>query len=147
MGSGVFVIFFFKNQENQNFRKKHSLWRKFYYGFKLKKFAFSKTSDPKYGILLASDVLHFFIFSFFMQIQNLRQDLQCRISLRESDYNQKLICCSAQEQQIWKIVSREILNLSLKVKFCISKNMAPFLYVFRTGPCSQKCKFMHSETD
>ena len=46
------------------------------------------------------------------------------------------LSCSAQEQQIWKIVSREILNLSLKVKFCISKNMALFLYVFRTGPCS-----------
>ena len=55
--------------------------------------------------------------------------------------------CSAQEEQIWKIISREILNLSLNAKFCISKNMAPLLYVFRTGPCFQKCKFMHSETD
>ena len=48
----------------------------------------------------------------------------------------EFISCSAQEQQIWEIISREILNLSLNVKFCISKNMAPFLYVFRTGPCS-----------
>ena len=46
------------------------------------------------------------------------------------------LCCSAQEQQIWEIISREILNLSLNAKFCISQNMAPFLYVFRTGPCS-----------
>ena len=54
---------------------------------------------------------------------------------------------SAQEQQILKIISREILNLSLNANFCISKNMAPFLYVFRTGPCFKKCKFEHSETD
>ena len=47
-----------------------------------------------------------------------------------------LLCGSAQEQQIWKIISREIFNLSLNVKFCISKNMAFFLCVFRTGPCS-----------
>ena len=62
-----------------------------------------------------------------------------------------LICSwisySAQEQQIWKIVLHEILNLSLNAKFCISKNMALFLYVFTTGSCFSKCKFMHSETD
>ena len=45
------------------------------------------------------------------------------------------LSCSAREQQIWKIISGEILNLSLNAKFCISKNMAHFLYVFRTGPC------------
>ena len=38
------------------------------------------------------------------------------------------ICCSAQELQIWEIISREILNLSLNAKFYISKNMALFLY-------------------
>ena len=45
------------------------------------------------------------------------------------------LSCSAQEEQVWKIISRKILNLSLNAKFCIFKNMAPFLYVFRTGPC------------
>ena len=34
------------------------------------------------------------------------------------------ISCSAQEQQIWEIILREILNLSLNAKFCISKNLA-----------------------
>ena len=47
----------------------------------------------------------------------------------------RAVSCSAQEKQFWKIILREILNLSLNAKFCISKNMAPFLYVFRTGPC------------
>ena len=55
--------------------------------------------------------------------------------LNVQDRTEKL-SYSAQEQQIWKIISREILNLFLNAKFCISKNMAPFLYVFRTGPCS-----------
>ena len=41
----------------------------------------------------------------------------------------------AHEQQIWKVISREILNLSRNAKICISKNMALFLYVFRIGPC------------
>ena len=62
MGSGVFIDLFFQNQENYNFRKKHFWWPKFYYSFTLKKIVFSKTSDLRYGILLASDVLHFFIF-------------------------------------------------------------------------------------
>merc|ERR1712148_5015 len=52
--------------------------------------------------------------------------------------HENYISCSAQEQQIWKIISREILNLSLNAKNCISKNMAPFLYVFRTKFCIQR---------
>ena len=57
------------------------------------------------------------------------------------------LCRGAHEQQIWQVISREILNLSLNSKICISKNMALFLYVFGIGPCFQKCKFLHAETD
>ena len=32
----------------------------------------------------------------------------------------------AHEQQIWQVISRKILNLSLNAKICISKNMALF---------------------
>ena len=65
---GFLSFFSSKTEKIGIFKKKHFLWHKFYHGFKSKKFAFQKTSDPKYGILLASDVLHFFIFSFSMRI-------------------------------------------------------------------------------
>ena len=42
---------------------------------------------------------------------------------------------SAHEQQIWKGISREILNLPLNAKICISKIIALFWYLFRKGPC------------
>ena len=34
------------------------------------------------------------------------------------------LCRGAHEQQIWQVISRKILNLSLNAKICISKNMA-----------------------
>ena len=39
----------------------------------------------------------------------------------------------------------EILRLSPDAIFCISKNMALFLYVFRTRLCFWKCKFVQLE--
>ena len=47
----------------------------------------------------------------------------------------------------FKMLSREIQNLSLKFKFCISKNMARFSKVSRLRPCFSKCKILHLETD
>ena len=68
------------------------------------------------------------------QLRRDSDDLTIAESLSQGKEKGFFFCRGAHEQQISKVILREILNLSWNAKICISKNMALFLLFFRIGP-------------
>ena len=72
MGSKDFNYFSNKNAINKHFRKKHFSSSKELDGYTDNNFAFLRTSDLSYCILLASDVFRFLISVFSMQCNSFK---------------------------------------------------------------------------